>query len=391
MPNIVWKKGEQPIIPSETVQILYDENTGDITLILIDAPIELDKAIVYKIEAENSFGKAISKAEVMQVVEQSEAVSQRILKVPHVTPLKPQTIMNKATLTISSSYVGIPEPEIKWLKNSKEVIIDDDVTIVTEHGTSTLTIRNVDRKRAGKYEIVATNEIGESRSSGSVMISDDILPDELIPPHFIQSLKPKTVLLNDIVILEALVKSHPESSFQWFFNATAMTQTDTKRIHSQNNRSILYIDHFLSENDGIYTCRAENVAGSITSTASIKLVETENELDEINEYFSPRFIQKLKPVQLMDGEAMKLTCRVIGYPTPKILWFNNKRLLTPNKGITIVQDSNGFCELSMPEVFVEDAGIYSCKAINKFGKSTTKTNVVIEGITYFVFEISVSY
>lgn len=344
-------------------------------------PIETNQPIVYKVEAENCFGKAITKAEVMQIVEQPEAVIPRILKVPHVTPLKPQTIKNKATLTITSSYVGTPEPEIKWLKNSKEVVIDDDVTIVTENGTSTLVVRNVDRKRAGKYEIVATNEIGESRASGSVTVSDDTVPEELIAPQFIQSLKPKTVLSDDVVILEASVKSNPDASFQWFFNATAITQTETMRIHSQNNRSILYIERFVSENDGIYTVRAENVCGSITSSASVKLMESEDQLEEINEYLSPRFIQKLKPVQLMDGEAMKLTCRVVGYPTPKIAWFNNKRLLTPDKGTIIVQDSNGYCELIMPEVFVEDAGIYSCKAINKFGKSTTKTNVVIEGIT----------
>lgn len=390
-PNIVWKMADQQIIPDESVQMLYDEITGDVALILTDVPIELNQPTCYKVEAENAFGKAISKAEVMQILDQPAPVP-RILKAPRVTSLKPKTVQNKSTLTIRSSYIGIPEPEIKWLKNGKEIVIDEDVTITNENGTSTLIVRNVDRKRAGKYEIVATNEVGESRASGSVMVSNDSAPEELIPPHFIETLYPKTVLSDEVVILETLVQSYPESSFQWFFNSTPITQTDTKRIHSQNNRSVLFIDHFDAESDGIYTCRAENVAGSVTSSATVKLVETEDQLEEINEYFSPRFIQKLKPLQLMDGEAMKINCRVIGYPTPRVAWYHNKRLLTPNKGTIIVQDSNGYCELNMPEVFVEDAGIYSCKAINKFGKSTTKTNVVIEGITILSFEfLLVSY
>lgn len=380
-PNIMWKKGEQRIVPCETVQILHDENTGDIALILTDAPIEINQPTVYEVEAENAFGRAITKAEMIQVVEQPVAVIPRILRAPRVTSLKAQTIKNKSTLIVSSSYTGIPEPEIKWFKNGKEVALDDDVTITNEEGTSTLAIRNVDRKRAGKYEIVATNEVGESRASGSVMVSDDSAPEELVPPHFIESLKPRTVLADEVVILETSVESYPESSFQWFFNQTQIIQTETQRIHSQNNRSVLYIDRFITENDGIYTCRAENVAGSVTSSATMKLVEAEDQLVERNEYLSPRFIQKLKPIQLMDGEPMKLTCRVIGNPTPKISWFHNKHLLTPNKGTVMIQDGNGFCELDLPEVFVEDAGIYSCKAINKFGKSTTKTNVVIEGIT----------
>lgn len=385
-PNIIWKKGEQKIIPSETVQMLHDENTGDVTLIIIDAPVEINQPIVYKIEAENEFGKAISKAEVMQIVEQPEAIMPRMLRAPRVTSLKPQTIKNKSTLTLRSSYTGTPEPSIKWLKNSKEVAIEDDVTIITQDGITTLTVRNVDRKRAGKYEVVAINEAGESRASGSVMVSDDNAPDELIPPYFIEPLQPKTVLSDEVVILESSVQSYPDASFQWFCNSTPVTQTEIRRIHSQNNRSVLYIECFTVENDGIYTCRAENVAGSVTSSATVKLVASEDQLEEINEYLSPRFIQKLKPIQLMDGEAMKLTCRVIGNPTPKITWYHNKHPLIPNKGVIITQDTTGLCELSMPEIFVEDAGIYSCKAINKFGKSTTKTNIMIEGIAILRFE-----
>lgn len=379
-PNIIWKKGEQHIQPSDTVQMWHDENTGDITLILTNAPIEINQPIIYKIVAENEFGKAISKAEVMQIVEQPDAVQPRILRAPRVTPLKAQTIRNKSTLTLRSSYTGTPEPTVKWLKNGKDVVIDDDTTIEIQDSITTLIIHNVDRKRAGKYEVVAVNEVGEARASGSIMVSDDSAPEELIPPQFIEPLQPKTVLADEVVILESAVQSYPDSSFQWFYNSMPITETQIRRIHSQNNRSILYIERFTDENDGIYMCRAENVAGSVTSSATVKLVNSEDQLEEINEYLSPRFIQKLKPQQLMDGDTMTLTCRVIGNPTPKITWHHNKHQLTPNKGVIITQDTTGLCELHVPEIFVEDAGIYSCKAINKFGKSSTKTNIAIEGI-----------
>lgn len=358
--------------------MLYDEDSGEVALVLTDVPIELEQPIVYKVEAGNAFGKAISRAEVMQVVEQP--VVPRVLRAPRVTALKAQTVRTKSTLTIQSFYTGTPVPEIKWLKNGKELVPDDDVDITNENGTSTVIVSDVDRKRSGKYEIVATNEVGECRASGSVMVSDSVDEEELIAPYFVESLLPKTVLLDEVVIMETTVQSHPQSSFQWFFNSTPIAHSDTMRIHSQNNKSVLLIERFVVENDGVYTCRAENVAGSVTSSATVKIVDTEDQLEEINEYFSPRFIQKLKPAQLMDGEAMKLTCRVIGYPMPKVTWHHNKRVLTTNKGIVILQDSTGYCELNMPEVFVEDAGIYSCKAINKFGKATTKTNVAVEGI-----------
>lgn len=383
-PKISWKKGDETIIPSKSIQMFYDEQTGNVTLCLTDIPVESIQPIVYKIEVENEFGKAISKAEIMQLVEQPEVSLPRIiLRAPRVTSLKPQTIPNKSILTLSSSYTGTPEPTIKWLKNGKELAIDDDVTIRTENGTTTLVVRNVDRKRAGKYEIVATNEMGESKASASITVSDSDVSDEFLAPQFIEPLQPKTVLLDDVVILEATVQSNPDASFQWFFNSTPIQQNEFKRIHTENNRSILYIERFTPECHGVYTCRAENVCGSVTSSATVTLVDSEEQLEEMTEYLSPRFIQKLKPMQLMDGEAMKLVCRVIGNPTPRIAWYHDKHRLTPNKGVLITQDVAGVCELNMPEVFVEDTGTYCCKAINKFGKSTTKTNVVIEGIMSF--------
>lgn len=379
MPQVQWKIEDKRLVLNESMQSFYDENTGEVALTLNDIS-NINEQALYTVEVENIFGKAISKAEVVHVSNKTESIKLKVMKAPRVTPLKAQTLPNGAMLTLSSLYTGEPEPEIKWMKNGKEVPLDKDVRIMTKNGTSIFTIKNVDRKRAGKYEIVATNQVGESRASGSIMVSDEQMTDELLAPQFIDSIKPKTVLENEVVILEALVDSYPESSFQWFFNATQVQTNNIIRIHTQQNKSVLIIEKFTHENDGVYTCRAENVAGSVTSSATVKLVESETQLEEVKEYLSPRFIEKLKPLNLMDGESLHLLCRVTGYPTPKVVWLRNKHIFTEDKGIHIVQDANGYCELKMPEVFVEDAGIYACKAINKFGRATSKTNVIIEGI-----------
>lgn len=378
-PQVQWKVGDKSLVLNESIESFYDEHTGEVALTLNNI-LNINEPALYTIEAENIFGRAISKAEIVHVANEMESIKPKVLKAPRVTPLKAQTIPNGATLTLSSSYTGEPEPEIKWMKNGKEVPLDKDVRIMTKNGTSTLAIKNVERKRAGKYEIVAINQVGESRASGSVMVSDEQMTEELFAPQFIDSIKPKTVLENEVVILEALVDSYPESSFQWFFNATQIQTNNIIRMHTQQNKSVLIIEKFTHGNDGIYTCRAENVAGSVTSSATVKMVESETQLEEVNEYLSPRFIEKLKPLHLMDGESLRLSCRVTGYPIPKVIWLRNKQIFTEDKGTHIVQDVNGYCELKMPEVFVEDAGIYACKAINKFGRATTKTNVIIEGI-----------
>lgn len=377
-PRVVWKSGEAIIVPNEHIQTSYNETTGEVSLILIDTP--KDQQATYTIEVENEFGRAVSQAEIVRFDDQMQKPKVKRLKAPQVTPLKAQTIRNKATLRLTSPYTGIPSPEVKWFKNGKEIVFDDDTELVDKNGVSCLTIKNMDRKRAGKYEIVATNEVGESRASGSIMVSDNVETEDLKAPQFVHSVKPKSAILNEIVILEGLVESHPLSSFQWFLNSMPIKLIEDIRIHSQNNKSTLIIDNFTPELDGIYTCRAENVAGSVSSSATVKLVESESQCEETKEYLSPRFVKKLKPAVLMDGEPLKLTCRVIGYPIPKVVWMHNKHVLTEDKGSSILQDLNGICELNIPEAFVEDSGIYSCKATNKLGKASTKANVVVEGI-----------
>lgn len=378
MPQIEWYKGDEIVVPSETCQPIFDEDTGNAALVIYE-PIPNEIA-TYTVKAVNDFGRAVGNAQLFIEADQPTSIEKpEILRSPRVTPLEAQIVKTGSTLVLKSNFTGTPEPEIKWLKNGKELIIDGEVTVVTNNNLSIVTIKNMNRKRAGKYEIVAMNKAGEARSSGSVVVSDSNDSDELIAPRFIQPLVPKTVLENDVVIMEATVESFPTSSFQWFVNSTAIKISIDTRVVAKENKSILIIESFQKSHTGIYMCRAENVAGSVTSTASVKIVE-ETQLEEVSEFISPRFIEKLKPLQLMDGEQLMLTCRVIGNPTPKLQWFRNEQPLLEAKGTTISQEVNGTCSLTISEVFPEDAGEYTCYATNKIGEAINKVSVSIEGI-----------
>ena len=131
---------------------------------------------------------------------------------------------------------------------------------------------------------------------------------------------------------------------------------------------------------GTYTCRAENVAGSVTCTATINLQNIPWE--EIVELVSPTFVKRLSPVRVMDGETVSMTCVVQGKPTPKVEWYHDKKPIKEGKQITILQDSEGVCNLAISEVFPEDAGEYTCQAINQVGEAICSTSLVVEGIVY---------
>ena len=101
--------------------------------------------------------------------------------------------------------------------------------------------------------------------------------------------------------------------------------------------------------------------------------------EEATELVSPTFVRRLSPIRVMDGESVDLTCIVTGKPIPKVQWYHDEKPIKEGKEITILQDSEGVCSLAITEVFPEDAGEYTCHAINPVGEAVCTTSLVVEG------------
>jgi len=335
-----------------------------------------NEAVVYSVQAQNQFGRAIGNANILSRVDE---VPREILKAPTVTPLSAVVVPTGGTLFFEAKYDGLPRPEVKWMRNGREIIENEETIIETTETTTTIKVVNMTRKRTGKYEVWAKNKVGEAKSSGSVVVSDQKPDEQIKPPRFIQPLEPKYFGEHEVAIIEAIVESEPLSSFQWFVHNEPIKSSNEVRIVSQANKSTLLIENFQSKFVGPFTCRAENVGGSVTSTATVNLIESLPQ-EEAEEFESPRFVEELvQPVEVMDGEALLLTCQVTGKPTPKVEWYHNAEKITENKETTISQDLQGVCQLQITEVFPENEGQYECVATNKIGKSVSKTNVKIQG------------
>ncbi|EDV96839.1 GH16494 [Drosophila grimshawi] len=376
-PQVKWYRGIEEVVPNEALQMFYNQETGEVVLEVMNPPA--NEAITYSVQAQNQFGRAIGNANIMSRVDEAP---KEILKAPTVTPLSAVVVPSGGTLLFEAKYDGSPTPEIKWMRNGREVVENEETIIETTETTTKITVTNMNRKRTGKYEVCAKNKVGEAKSSGSVVVSDSAPDKKIKPPRFIQPLEPKFFGEHEVAILEAVVDSEPLSSFQWFVHNEPIKSSNECRIVTQANKSTLLIEDFQKKFSGPFTCRAENVGGSVTSTATVNMLES-LPLEEAVEFESPRFIEKLiEPMEVMDGEALKLTCKVTGKPTPKVEWYHNKEKITETKETSISQDLQGNCQLQITEVFPENKGQYKCIATNKIGKSVTKTTVNIQAFEY---------
>lgn len=116
----------------------------------------------------------------------------------------------------------------------------------------------------------------------------------------------------------------------------------------------------------------------VTSTATVNMLEP-FETEEIVEFISPRFIEKVENVHIMDGEKLVLNAKVHGVPIPKVEWLHNGDTIAESKDIFTQQDNSGQCTLTIKEVFPEDAGEYVCVAKNKIGEAFSRGIVTVDG------------
>ncbi|KAK7873554.1 hypothetical protein R5R35_008797 [Gryllus longicercus] len=379
-PVIKWFARKQEITSLRGKKITYSAESGIATLkILKPTPEDFCS---YCVQAVNSFGSAECRID-LSIGKGSKVHEPIVLEAPKITqPLEAKIVCYGESITLECQFEGTPLPSVKWYFKGKE-ISNTDVKITTSECKSCLQISEAYRQNSGKYEIQVLNCKGEARSSGTVSVTDPE-PDmeEVIPPRFVKPLEAFAVAIGDVVILETFVQSYPTCSFQWFQHSLPITLSSELNVcPTTANHSVLLIDKALTHHTGAYTCRAENVGGSVTYTTTINVL-SELSLEEVKVFESPRFVKKLSSVRVMDGEEFSFLCQVVGKPTPHITWFHENEPLKDEKDFRIYQDTEGVCKLSIDEVFPEDAGTYTCRAINSVGEAESSASLIVEAYEY---------
>ncbi|OPJ77524.1 hemicentin-1 isoform B [Patagioenas fasciata monilis] len=279
-------------------------------------------------------------------------------------------ILNSPTSLVCEAY-SYPPATITWLKDGNPLESNRNIHILP--GGRTLQILNAQEGNAGRYTCIATNEAGESLKHYEVIV--------YIPPTINKGdisgtgLSPKEVKIkvNHSLTLECEAHAIPAAAISWYKDGQPLKPDD--HVVIQASGRTLQIKEAQVSDTGRYTCLASNIAG-----------EDEMEFD-VNIQVPPSFqkpYKKWEAGNMVDagrgGESkdvivnnpLSLYCETNAVPPPVLTWYKDGSPLSSSDKVLILP---GGRVLQIPRAQAEDAGRYTCVAVNEAGEDSIHYDV----------------
>lgn len=92
----------------------------------------------------------------------------------------------------------------------------------------------------------------------------------------------------------------------------------------------------------------------------------------------PRIVDHLTSAYVKDGEAITLSCRIIGAKKFDVVWLHNNKEIKPSKDFQYTNEANIY-KLNIAEIFPEDSGTYTCEAFNDAGENFSSCTLNVHG------------
>nr|XP_014332951.1 PREDICTED: myosin light chain kinase, smooth muscle isoform X2 [Bos mutus] len=275
---------------------------------------------------------------------------------------------------------GIPKPEVTWFLDGVPVRSQEgSIEVYEAGGTHYLCLWRARARDSGSYSCTATNVRGQVSCRWTLLVKKPAVME--VAPSFSSALKDCTVVEGQDFVLRCSVQGTPLPRITWLLNGQPI-----QYAHSTCEAGVaeLHIQDTLPEDDGTYTCLAENTVGQVSCSARVTVQEKKSE--EKSEYLlpaapnkpvAPLFLQGLSDLQVMDGSQVTMTVQVSGNPPPEVIWLHDGTEIQESEDFHFEQRGTQH-SLCIQEVFPEDTGTYTCEAWNSAGEVRTQAVLTVQ-------------
>ncbi|XP_072231443.1 roundabout homolog 1 isoform X2 [Leuresthes tenuis] len=263
--------------------------------------------------------------------------------------------------TLSCRADGTPKPTIEWLRNGQPLETakgDGQFTpmVLSEGSLFFLSVGGGRRGQSheGVYACVARNSVGEAISRNASLFIAALQEEFSEQPGDVEVAEGQVAILNCVPPM-----GHPEPNVLWRKDGLPINNSDH---HYTELSGKLIIDPAVKNHSGAYVCVARNIVGVRESRAA-----------RLSVLAKPVLMLKPENVSVRIGESAEFYCQAKGDPPPAVVWTRERGLL-PNGRYLVNPDQT----LQIHYVTAQDAGKYTCTAVNDAGAVTASAQLQVE-------------
>ncbi|XP_074160002.1 roundabout homolog 3 isoform X3 [Sminthopsis crassicaudata] len=254
---------------------------------------------------------------------------------------------------------GHPEPSVSWKKDNLR--LKEQEGRITIRGGK-LMMSHTLKSDAGMYVCVASNVAGERDSGAAELVVFE-------RPSFLRRPVNQVVLADAPADFPCEVQGDPPPHLRW---RKEEGELPTGRYEIRSDYS-LRIGRVSAEDEGTYTCVAENSVGRAEASGSLSV------------HVPPQLVTQPQDQIAAPGDTVTFQCETKGNPPPAIFWQKegSQILLFPSQpsqstGRFTVSPSG---QLNITEVQSGDAGYYVCQAVSVAGSILARASLEVKDVS----------
>ncbi|XP_065671591.1 fibroblast growth factor receptor-like 1 isoform X1 [Hydra vulgaris] len=212
-----------------------------------------------------------------------------------------------------------------------------------------------------KKQFYGKHENGASEMNNEI----ESLNPSFRKPLFMKYSNSKIYTHGNDLILTCMATGEKPLKYTWMYNGEVIAAK--KRLKFAEDQSMLKIKRLRESDAGFYTCTVSNSFGNLSFTYNIKLKSLKSKVPSFPDY--EMMLRKQKNIRATK-QAIKLPCQAHADNGVHYIWLKNgepfRHVPIQNEN-TLKSENAEVGDLIFESLKVNDAGLYTCVAINDFG------------------------
>ncbi|XP_059961217.1 contactin-5 [Mesoplodon densirostris] len=286
------------------------------------------------------------------------------------------TDSDEKKLALNCEARGNPVPNYRWLRNGTEIDLESDYRYSLIDGDFIISNPS-EAKDSGHYQCLAANTFG------SILSREAVLQFAYLGNFSGRTRSAVSVREGQGVVLMCSPPPHsPEIVYSWVFNEfPSFVAEDSRRFISQETGN-LYISKVQTSDVGSYICLVKNTVTNARVLSPPTPLTLRN--DGVMGEYEPKIeVHFAFTVTAAKGTTVKMECFALGNPVPTITWMKVNGYIP---GKARLRKSQAVLEI--PNVQLDDAGIYECRAENSRGKNSFRGQLQVYTYPHWVAKLN---